>query len=178
MQDSAKGLVHVYTGDGKGKTTVSLGIALRAMGWGGRVCMVQFIKGYSEIGEAKFAARHPEQMILKQFAIDPSRHIDKQKVEEREKAAREALEYALEIVNGGKYDVVILDEINGAMHYGLVDKNNVIDILTHRPLHVEIVLTGRNAPQEIIDIADYVTELKMIKHPYEQGIPARKKIDF
>ena len=173
-----EGLVHVYTGEGKGKTTAALGIALRAVGWGARVCVVQFIKGYSEIGEAKFAAQMPDRLALKQFAIDLTRTIDEADVLERELAAEEAMAWAEQVVSQGEFDVVILDEINNALHYGLIPIPRVLSMIAGRPSHVELILTGRSAPAEIVDAADYVTELRMIKHPFEKGIGARKAIDY
>ncbi|MCE5200303.1 MAG: cob(I)yrinic acid a,c-diamide adenosyltransferase [Armatimonadota bacterium] len=173
-----RGLVHVYTGDGKGKTTAALGIALRAIGWGARVCIIQFIKGYSEIGEVKFAHEFPDRLTLKQFAMDTSRGIDEAKVTKRRKEAEAAIEYAEQVVSSGDYDVVILDEINNAVHYGLIDTQRLLSLISNRPDNLELILTGRSASKEIIDAADYVTEMSLIKHPYQQGIPARKLIDY
>lgn len=173
-----KGLVHVYTGGGKGKTTAALGAALRALGWGGKVCMVQFIKGYGEIGEAKFARGSSERFVLRQFAIDVSRNIDEQKVSERREAAGAAMAYAAQVVQGGEYDLVILDEINNACHYGLIEVSQVLKLIQTKPANVELILTGQNAPSQIIEAADYVTEMRSIKHPYDSGIQARKLIDY
>lgn len=181
MENSLKienGLVHVYTGTGKGKTTVSLGLALRAMGWGLRVCMVQFIKGYADIGEAKFADMSQGQFTIRQFAIDLSMGIGAHKVLQRKKQAAQALEYASDVIYSGEYDLVIMDEINNAMHFGLIDPEDVITLMRNKPKHVELVLTGRDAPESIIESADYVTDLQMIKHPYEKGIKARAGVDY
>lgn len=172
-----QGLIHVYTGDGKGKTTAALGVAFRALGWGARVCMVQFIKGYAEIGEAKIAAELGDRFQLRQFALDMSRGIGEKKVAERRESAEAAMQYAESAVASG-FDLVILDEINNAMHYGLVDISRVLQMISNKPADVELILTGRNAPQEIIDAADYVTEMKLIKHPYQKGIPARPMFDY
>jgi len=173
-----EGLVHVYTGDGKGKTTVALGLALRSIGWGARVCMVQFIKGYSNIGEAMFAESSSGRFVLKQFAIDTSRSIDEKKVAQRKQAADEAMTYAEQLIASEEFDVVILDEINNAMHFGLIDAEKVLKLIADRPQRVELVLTGRNAPESIINAADYVTRLEMVKHPYESNISARAGIDY
>ncbi len=173
-----RGLVHIYIGDGKGKTTAALGVGLRVLGWGGRVCMVQFIKGYSDIGEAHFAAAFPDRFELRQFALDVSRAIGEAKVRERREAAREALEWAKGVIDSGENDLVILDEINVALRYGLIQSSDVLAIIQNRPPHVELILTGRGAPPELMEAADYVTEMRPIKHPYEQGIPARKGIDY
>lgn len=173
-----QGMVHVYTGNGKGKTTAALGLALRALGWGARVCDIQFLKGYPEIGEAKIAESFPDRFVLKQFVLDVSRAIDEAKVLERAQAANEAMCYAEEVVSGGEFDVVILDEINNALHYGLIDQARVLRMIEGRPVHVELVLTGRDAPLQIIDAADYVTEMVLVKHPFQKGIGARKGVDY
>lgn len=171
-------MVHVYTGNGKGKTTAALGLALRALGWGARVCDIQFLKGYPEIGEAKIAESFPDRFVLKQFVLDVSRAIDEAKVLERAQAANEAMYYAEEVVSGGEFDVVILDEINNALHYGLIDQARVLRMIEGKPAHVELVLTGRDAPSQIIDAADYVTEMVLVKHPFQKGIGARKGVDY
>lgn len=173
-----QGLVHVYTGDGKGKTTAALGLCLRVIGWSGRACVVQFIKGYPNIGEAHFAQAYPEQFVLKQFAEDKSCAIDEAKVTSRGREAQCALNYARDVINGGEFDIVVLDEINNALHYGLIELSDVLTLLQSRPAGVEIVLTGRSAPKQIIEAADYVTEMRPIKHPMEQGAKARRGIDY
>ncbi|MGC8863782.1 MAG: cob(I)yrinic acid a,c-diamide adenosyltransferase [Armatimonadota bacterium] len=172
------GLVHVYTGAGKGKTTAALGTALRALGWGIRVCVVQFIKGYAQIGEARFAEELGERLVLKQFAHDSTRQIDETKLRERRKAAQEALAFAEQVVSSGEYGLVILDEINNALHHKLIGLNRVLQLIRNRPAHVELILTGRDAPHPIIEVADYVTEMNLIKHPFQRRIQARKGIDY
>lgn len=172
------GLVHVYTGDGKGKTTAALGVALRVLGWGGRVIVVQFIKGYPNIGEAKFAEEFGDRFALRQFASDDVRTIDAGKVQQRKQEAQAALEFAEEAVSSGDWDLVILDEVNNAMHYGLVEVARVSEFARCKPERMELILTGRYAPQEIIDLADYVTEMRAVKHPLERGLPAREGVDY
>lgn len=172
------GLVHVYTGDGKGKTTAALGIALRVLGWGGRVCVVQFIKGYADIGEARFAADSGGRFELRQFARDATRAIGEQDVLQRRDEARAALEFAARAVESGEYDLVILDEVNNALHYNLIDTADVISLIERRPPRTELVLTGRNAPDAIVQMADYVTSMTAVKHPYQQNRPARRGIDY
>ena len=173
-----RGLVHVYTGDGKGKTTAALGLCLRVMGWGGRACVVQFIKGYPDIGERHFAGELAERFVLKQFAEDNTPGISEQEAKRRGKEAKAALEYAREAVGSGDFDVVVLDEVNNAMHLGLVGESEILSLLEDRPRGVEIVLTGRNAPSAIISAADYVTEMRSGRHPMDAGIVARKGIDY
>ena len=172
------GMVHVYTGDGKGKTTAALGLALRALGWGARVCVVQFIKGYPDIGEAHFAAEFGGNFTLRQFARDDTRSITEADVGQRRAQAQEALEFAQAVLARGDCDVLILDEINNALHHKLVDVERVLSLMKDKPEHLELVLTGRNAPRKIIEAADYVTEMNMVKHPYQRGIGARKGIDY
>ena len=172
------GLVHVYTGEGSGKTTAALGAALRALGWGMRVCVIQFIKGYPELGEARFARELGERLVLKQFAIDPSRDIDEAKVLARREAVEAAMDCAEQVVSSGDYDLVILDEINNACHYGLVDAARVLAMIRAKPAPLELILTGRSAPESLIEAADYVTEMRLIKHPFQAGTAARKGIEY
>lgn len=172
------GLVHVYTGDGKGKTTVSLGLALRAIGWGLRVMMIQFIKGYDNIGEVHFAEKFPGELKIRQFAIDPSRNIDEAKVIVRQQAAEEAMAFAENTIASGDYDLVILDELNVALDYALVPVERVLKLVEEKPRELELVITGRGAPEAIIAAADYATEMKLLKHPYEQGTQARPGVDY
>ncbi|MDI1496029.1 MAG: Cob(I)alamin adenosyltransferase (cobO, btuR) [Cenarchaeum symbiont of Oopsacas minuta] len=174
-----KGLVIVYTGGGKGKTTAALGLALRAVGYGLKICMIQFIKGswhYGEIDSIKRLA--PEFEIIaagKGFVgilDDVSPH------EEHEKAGQEAIMLAKKTIHSSKYDIVILDEVNYAVDMGLVSMDDVIEIISTKPPKLDLVLTGNNAKPEIIEIADLVTEMKEIKHPFKSGIKAKKGIDF
>jgi len=173
-----RGLVHVYTGAGKGKTTAALGAAMRALGWGMRVCIVQFIKGYAEIGEGRFAGEMGGRLVLRQFAVDYSRDIDEAKVRERRAAAEAAMRYTEQTVASGEFGLIILDEINNALHYGLIETERVLRLMAGKPEQVELILTGRDAPQAIIDAADYVTEMRSIKHPFQKGVRARKGIDY
>jgi cob(I)alamin adenosyltransferase len=173
-----RGLVHIYTGDGKGKTTAALGVALRALGWGLKVMMVQFIKGYQNLGEIKFAQEYQANFNIRQFTLDLARDIDSAKVLARQHEAEHAMEYAAEVVMSGDYDVVILDELAVALHYGLIDANRVVKLIEEKPHKVELIITGRGAPEELIQAADYVTEMRLIKHPYDNGVQARAGIDF
>lgn len=174
----SNGLVSVYTGSGRGKTTAALGLALRVLGWGGRVCVVQFIKGYSQIGEAKFAHEFADRFTLMQFASTDDLSINEDDLPHRRTSAEKALSFAESTVSDGECDLVILDEINNALHYNLIDAQRVMEMIQARPAHVELVLTGRGAPDQIVKIADYVTEMKQIKHPFESGITARKGVDY
>ena len=173
-----QGLVQVFTGDGKGKTSAALGIALRAIGWGLRVCIVEFIKGYEATGEIKIAERFAGQYEIRQFATDPTCYIDEAKAQQRKIECEAAMAYAEEVVKSEEFDVVILDEINNAMGYSLIEVARVLELIRERPPHVELILTGRRAPQSIVDAADLVTEMRLIKHPFEKGIPARRGLDY
>lgn len=174
-----KGLVIVYTGKGKGKTTAALGMALRAVGYDHKVCMIQFIKGSWHYGEMTSSKRlEPEfelTAIGKGFVgiID-----DKSPIEDHKKIAQEALKVAQEKINSKMYNIVILDEINYAINLGLVSLKDVIDVISNRPDDVNLVLTGNHAKDEIIEKADLVTEMREIKHPFKSGIKAKKGIDF
>ncbi|RLI10943.1 cob(I)yrinic acid a,c-diamide adenosyltransferase [Candidatus Bathyarchaeota archaeon] len=170
------GLVQIYTGDGKGKTTAALGLALRAIGRGLKVFIVQFLKGGFDYGELHVLDRLPN---IEVRAFGRGRFItasgpSKEDLEE----ARKAMELAREVVMSGEYDVVILDEINVAIHFGLVSLEEVLELIRNKPRHVELVLTGRKAPKELIEVADLVTEMREVKHPYRRGLPPRPGIEF
>lgn len=177
-EDKKKGLIVVYTGPGKGKTTAALGLGLRAVGAGLRVLMVQFIKGtwhYGELdavpllGEDKFQIRAMGKGFVKLGGeIDP----------EHRQAAEEAWAFAREKIFSGEYDMIILDEINYAVSYGLLPVERVVEILKQKPTAVHVVLTGRNAPAQIIELADLVTEMREVKHPYQKGIEAQRGIEY
>ncbi|OGO16011.1 MAG: cob(I)yrinic acid a,c-diamide adenosyltransferase [Chloroflexi bacterium RBG_16_48_7] len=168
-----KGLVQVYTGDGKGKTTAALGLALRACGHGMSVIFIQFVKGIPT-GEHAFVSRyHPFEIaqIGKGDCFTKDTNI-------LESEARETIQFAREQIVSNKYDLVILDEILIALHIKLLSMNDVMDLIDQKPESVELVMTGRNAPQEIIDRADLVTEMRMIKHPFSTGVAGRRGIEF
>jgi cob(I)alamin adenosyltransferase len=170
-----KGYIHVYTGPGKGKTTAALGLGLRAAGAGFKVHMIQFMKGrrYSELNSIE---------KLSDFTV--SQHgrdefVNKDKPEQIDiDLAKEGFAYAKKLIKSGKYDMIILDEINVAIDYNLIDINDLIKIIENKPDALELVLTGRYAHPEIQRVADYVTEMLEIKHPYQQGVEARKGVDF
>ncbi len=174
-----KGLVIVYTGKGKGKTTAALGMALRAVGYNHKICMIQFIKGSWHYGEMTSSKRlEPEfelTAIGKGFVgiLD-----DKSPIEDHKKMAEEALKVAKEKITSKIYNLVILDEINYALNLGLINLQDILDVIATRPDDVNIVLTGNHARDEIIEKADLVTEMREIKHPFKSGIKAKKGIDF
>ena len=175
-----RGLVQVYTGDGKGKTTASIGLALRALGAGLKVLMIQFIKGARSTGEVAAAS-----------AFDPSFRIvpagegfvglgghDESDHASSAEAAVKALRFARQCMASEAYDVLILDEINCATSLGLVAAEDVLRMIQAKPERVELVLTGRGADPRILEVADLVTEMREIKHPFRKGIAARKGIEF
>ncbi len=173
------GLTIVYTGKGKGKTTAALGIVLRAVGYEKKVCMIQFIKGSWHYGEMTSSKKlEPEfEMITvgKGFVgiID-----DKSPKEDHKEIAKEAIKISNERIQSGKYDIVILDEINYAVNLDLISVKDVLNLIKSKPQKVDLVLTGNYAKDEIIEIADLVTEMREIKHPFQRGIKAKKGIDF
>ena len=173
------GLVIVYTGKGKGKTTAALGMALRAVGHDRRICMIQFIKGswhYGEMTSSKLLEPQFELVAVgKGFVgiLD-----DKSPREEHVKIAREAVQISREKIQSKKYDIIILDEINYAVNLGLVEVNDVLDLIKIKPSTLHLVLTGNYASDEIINAADLVTEMKEVKHPFQVGIKAKKGIDY
>jgi cob(I)alamin adenosyltransferase len=174
-----KGLVIVYTGDGKGKTTAALGLCVRAAGYDEKVCIIQFIKGSWKYGEIDGIKRLAPNVELYQKGLGFVGIIDdKLDKSEHIKAAGEALEFARGRILSGDYDIVILDEINVAIHLKLIKVDDVLNIIENKPKSLDLVLTGRNAKNEIIDRADLVTEMREIKHPFQKGIKAKKGIDF
>jgi len=171
-----KGLVQVYTGNGKGKTSAAFGLALRAIGRGLKVYIIQFIKGGFDYGELYVVDKLPN---LKLKAFGQGKFVTQFPPSKKDvEIAKEALELAKKIVKSGEYDIVILDEINVAMSLRLIKTEEVVNMIKEKPKNVELVLTGRYAPKEIIDIADLVTEMKEIKHPFQKGISPRKGIEF
>ncbi|MGI0046222.1 MAG: cob(I)yrinic acid a,c-diamide adenosyltransferase [Nitrosotalea sp.] len=173
------GLVIVYTGKGKGKTTAALGMALRAVGYDYKVCMIQFIKGSWHYGEMTSSKRlEPEFELTAVGKGFVGIMDDKSPIEDHKKIADEALVIAKEKISSGKYNIVILDEINYAVNLGLIQLDDVIKLIRERPRNVNLVLTGNHVKDEIIELADLVTEMKEIKHPFKSGIRAKKGIDF
>ena len=169
-----KGYVHVYTGDGKGKTTAAFGLALRAAGAGLKVWIGQFVKGceYSEHGALR---RFEDLVTIKQFGR--SCFIKSEPEPEDIKLARKGLEEAGKVIASGKYRVVILDEACIAVHFNLFTVEELLKVIEKKPPDIEIIITGRNAPSELIDAADLVTEMREIKHYYTKGVRARKGIE-
>lgn len=170
------GIVQVYTGDGKGKTTAAVGQAVRATGAGKRVAFVQFVKGGAWSSELK---------MLRELGVRVERPAERSTgllaeglTDDDREAAAEAWQIASGILSAEDFDVVVLDEINVAVHYGLVDEADLLAALDARPRGMDVVLTGRGASEAIVERADLVTEMVPRKHPYERGVPARLGIEF
>jgi cob(I)alamin adenosyltransferase len=171
------GYVQVYTGDGKGKTTASLGLVCRAAGYGHRACIVSFLKGDPNYGELRFIREHMP--MVDYHLAGRMNFVDPNDPDPEDVAiAADGLERAREAIMSGEYHLAVLDEVNVAANMGLVAEEDVLALLDERPEHVEVVLTGRDAPASFIERADLVTEMRMVKHFYEAGIPARRGIEF
>jgi cob(I)alamin adenosyltransferase len=177
--DDMKGLIHIYTGDGKGKTTAAVGLGVRACGRGMKVLMVQFLKG-TPTGEL-----YSLKTLEPDFELHRGTGITKftWEMNEEEKAQTTAeqqglLEYAADLIEKGGIDLLILDEVLGAVSTGMLSKNAVVEFVKNKPCNLELVLTGRGASPELVELADYVSEIKAVKHPAGKGIKARKGIEF
>ncbi len=173
VEKNGKGLVHIYTGDGKGKTTAALGLAMRAVGQGMKVAFIQFIKG-GPCGEHLFVKQYRPFEIV-QISIGDSFKKSKEQINQE---AQQTLAYANQEILSKKFDLVVLDEIFVAISQGLITVEQVQELLDSKPASVELVLTGRNAPSEIAQRADLVTEMLMIKHPFTDGTTARRGIEY
>jgi cob(I)alamin adenosyltransferase len=169
-----KGYVQVYTGDGKGKTTAALGLALRAAGAGLKVFIAQFAKGM-EYSELKTLKRLSDSIVVKQYGRDC--FIYREPKEEDKKLAQEGLKEVREAIASGQYQVVILDEANIATYFSLFSVDDLLSLIQNKPEEVEIIITGRKADPRIIAVADLVTEMKEIKHYYQKGVKAREGIE-
>ncbi len=174
-----KGLIHIYTGNGKGKTTAAVGLGIRACGCGLKVLMVQFLKG-SETGEIKileklapgFKVQRTDK--IKVFLWNMDKEQKRLAGEEVRMVFKDAVESAL----SGQFDVLILDEIMASVSCNLIDLHEIVNFLKAKPESLEVIMTGRNAPSELIELSDYVSEINEIKHPFNKGINARKGIEF
>jgi len=167
------GLIIVHTGDGKGKTTAALGLAIRAFGAGLKVLILQFIKGGRRSGE--LAALAALKIEVRQLGLG---FITEENFAEQKKSARAAFEMARAEIASAAWDLIILDEINYAVKFGLLSATELLELIKIRPPQMHLVFTGRDALPELIDAADLVTEMKLIKHPFQQGIAAQAGIEF
>ncbi len=173
-----RGLIHVYTGEGKGKTTAAFGLAERAAGHGRKILILQFLKsGPRDSGEI-ISARNAGIKVIK-FNDQATPLFDRNATPGQIRdAVRKAIAVSVEEIKSGLYDIVILDEFNTVLKCGFATMEDAREIIHAKPERLELIFTGRGAPQELIDIADYVTEMRLIKHPFRNGIKARKGIEF
>ena len=172
----AKGLVQVYTGNGKGKTTASLGLVFRALGHGFRIHVMQFMKGQTTYGELESAKQFADRLTIEQVGLPKFVKQGKQTPVDRE-MARKALSRAQIMVTSGDYDLVVLDELNCALDFALVELDAVKELIRTKAVHTELVITGRNVLPDIVELADLVTEMREIKHYYNAGQAARVGIE-
>ena len=170
------GFVHIYTGDGKGKTTAALGLSLRVLGSGGRVFFGQFIKGPKPSSEFEALKRFGDEFTHKAFGA--GRFIKGRPAAHDIELAEKGLRLCAEFLTSGDFDLLVMDELNGALNCGLLSIKRVVPVLQNRDPHTELVITGRNAPDEIADIADLISKVKPVKHYFTKGVPARKGIEF
>ncbi len=171
-----RGLVQIFTGDGKGKTSAALGVVLRALGHGLRVCIVVFMKGDYPYGEWDVLSKLPNVEIARfgfRTFTDPA-NVKPEEIEQ----AKQALATAREAMLSGNYELVVLDEVNIAVAWKLVELDEVVQLIKDKPPNVELILTGRHADAKLVELADLVTECLKIKHPYDKGIKSRKGIDY
>lgn len=178
MTESRQGLVLINTGPGKGKTTAAMGTALRAVGNGLRVLMLQFLKGSWHYGELDAVKAFGDSFVMKQMGRGFVKIGGAETDPEDIKMVEEAWEEARVAILSGEWDMVILDEINYAISYGMLDPARVVETLKSRPPMVHVILTGRNAHPSLIEIADTVTEMREVKHAYQKGILAQRGIEY
>ena len=178
MPDVRRGLIIVHTGPGKGKTTAAMGTALRAVGQGMKVLMLQFLKGSWHYGELDAVQAFGERFVMKQMGRGFVKVGGAETDPEDIRLVEEAWAEAEKAFASGEWDLVILDEINYAISYGMLDPARVVEALKKRPEMVHVILTGRNAHPTIVDLADTVTEMRQVKHAYEKGVQAQRGIEY
>ena len=179
MQKRSKGLIIVYTGDGKGKTTAALGMALRAAGHKKKTLIVQFIKNFKSYGELKFVKRYDCGIEIKSIGKGYVKiKGDKHPFEEHVRTAKQALKFAKDKILSKEYDIIVLDEINIALDKKLLTLKEITQLIHQKPPSLHLVLTGRKAPKKLLQLADLVSEVKEIKHPFKKGTLAQKGIEY
>lgn len=171
-----EGIIQLYTGNGKGKTTAAFGLAARALGRGLKVCFIQFLKGGNLGDGCAVTLGDLEDFDFASYGT--GRFISKKPTEEDRKEATRAFLHAKKAILGEKYDLVILDEITHAVRLNLIELGKILDLLKNKPKNVEVVLTGRDADPNIIEMADLITDMKKIKHPYDKRLQAREGIEY
>ena len=176
--ENTRGLIHIYCGDGKGKTTAAFGLAMRCAGRHKKVLIVQFMKG-QDSGELHTVARIPEIHLLRNTFSDKFvSQMDQTEKQTVRMKNDEMLANADVLLHATTYRMLILDEVLSAWELDMLDHQALLQMIKHRPPEVEVVMTGRNPPQELTDLADYISEIHSVRHPYDQGVPARKCIEF
>ncbi len=178
MTDIRRGLIIVNTGPGKGKTTAAMGTALRAVGNGMKVLMLQFLKGSWHYGELDAVKAFGDNFVMKQMGRGFVKVGGAETDPEDIRMVEAAWDEAAQAIRSGHWDLVVLDEINYAISYGMLDPAKVVETLAKRPEQVHVILTGRNAHPSIVEIADTVTEMKQVKHAYEKGVMAQRGIEY
>jgi cob(I)alamin adenosyltransferase len=178
MADVRKGLIMVNTGPGKGKTTAAMGTALRAVGNGMKVLMLQFLKGSWHYGELDAAQAFGDKFVMKQMGRGFVKVGGAETDPEDIRLVEEAWAEAEKAILSAEWDLVILDEINYAISYGMLDPSKVVEALKRKPEMVHVILTGRNAHPSIVELADTVTEMREVKHAYQRGIMAQRGIEY
>lgn len=178
MSDIRRGLIIVNTGPGKGKTTAAMGTGLRAVGQGMRVLMLQFLKGSWHYGELDAVQAFGDKFVMKQLGRGFVKVGTEKPDPEDVKMVEDAWHQGDSAIHSGNWDVVILDEINYAISYGMLDPAKVVESLSRKPEMVHVILTGRNAHPTIVELADTVTEMRQVKHAYEKGVLAQRGIEY
>jgi cob(I)alamin adenosyltransferase len=178
MADVRRGLIIVNTGPGKGKTTAAMGTALRAVGQGMKVLMLQFLKGSWHYGELDAVKAFGDKFIMKQMGRGFVKVGGAEPDPEDVKMVEAAWDESRQAILSGQWDLVILDEINYAISYGMLDPAKVAEALKQKPEMVHVILTGRNAHPTIVELADTVTEMRQVKHAYEKGVMAQRGIEY
>ncbi len=175
MQEKQTGLIHIYCGDGKGKTTAAIGLAVRAAGHGLRVVIVQFLKS-SPTGELAVLGRLPEVTVIRsQEQLGFTFRMNEEQKRHAAVIQQQLLQQAREAMQ--RADLLILDEVMAAINAGMIESKEVAALLREKPQELEVVLTGRNPPEELLQLADYVSEIKKVRHPFDRGIAARDGIE-
>ncbi|HEU5451270.1 MAG TPA: cob(I)yrinic acid a,c-diamide adenosyltransferase [Terriglobales bacterium] len=178
MNDVRRGLIIVNTGPGKGKTTAAMGTALRAVGQGMKVLMLQFLKGSWHYGELDAVQAFGDRFVMKQMGRGFVKVGGAETDPEDVRMVEEAWSEAAQAIASGQWDLVVLDEINYAISYGMLDPEKVVAALKARPEMVHVILTGRNAHPKVVEVADTVTEMRQVKHAYEKGVLAQRGIEY
>ena len=172
----SKGLLAVFTGDGKGKTTAALGLTFRALGHGHRVCFIQFIKGGWKSGEANLSDTFPGLLdfhVMGRGFTWRSTDLEKDKA-----AAREAWAFAVRMIKNSDYNMIVLDELTYLIHYGMIPEEEILEVISNKPDSLHVVITGRHAPDGLLQVADLITEMRAVKHPFSSGVKAQKGFEY